>query len=218
MTIKKLRANKALSQEQLAETTGISLRTVQRAESGHHISQTSLKILADYFGVSLESLTDPIRIENAKSDITGNRALKSLNGHRAAQLIIFVSTFFVCVAQWLAYYANITPGTSDASLWTILSYVSQIAIVAAVFTYIFNHAKVTFIWGYYATTAAFVTCSIGLQVWNSGLKENANALLLNPAFFTLMLFSLLVFHVLQMALSLKGESVVLVQEQAFARR
>lgn len=218
MTIKKLRLNKALSQEQLAETTGISLRTVQRAESGHHISQASLKLLADYFGVSIESLLDPIKVETVASDLPGSQAIASLNHHRAAQLIIFVMTFFVCVTQWLAYYAHIMPGTSDASLWTILSYVSQIAIAAAVLAYIFNNAKVTFIWSYYATTAAFIVCSIGLQFWTSGLQESASSLLLYPVFFSLMLLSLLVFHVLQMALSLRGESVILIQRQAFVRK
>lgn len=46
MLMRKLRLDKGLSQEQLAEATGLSLRTIQRVEAGHRISYASLRALA----------------------------------------------------------------------------------------------------------------------------------------------------------------------------
>ena len=143
MSLKKLRLVKDVSQEQLAETTGISLRTIQRAESGETISKASKRALADYFGITVESLEGTLRIKRDEGGSSSETIASSVNLHRAAQLIVFVVTFFVCLSQWLAFYAQLSPGTSDANLWTILSYVTQIALGAAVFAYLFNHTKVS---------------------------------------------------------------------------
>jgi transcriptional regulator with XRE-family HTH domain len=43
MLIKELRQKRLLSQEQLAELCGLSLRTIQRVESGHRIGFASLR-------------------------------------------------------------------------------------------------------------------------------------------------------------------------------
>ena len=212
MFIKKMRQNLGLSQEQLAETTGISLRTLQRIESGQQVSPGSLKTLADFFGVSVESLQNAMKTEETRSTLLGRTALDAMNRHRAGQLIIFVVTFFVCISQWLGYYAQLTPESTDANLWTILSYITQIAIGAAIFAYIFNRARITFVWSYYAVTAAFFLCAIALDFWIGDMDTGASKQFMYAVFYTLMMLTLLVFHVLQMALSLKGESAVLVQQ------
>jgi transcriptional regulator with XRE-family HTH domain len=54
--IKELRQNKLLSQEQLAELCGLSLRTIQRVEGGHRIGYASLRALAAEFNINVESL------------------------------------------------------------------------------------------------------------------------------------------------------------------
>ena len=46
MSFKSLRERKLLSQERLAELSGLSLRTIQRAEAGHRVSYASLRTLA----------------------------------------------------------------------------------------------------------------------------------------------------------------------------
>lgn len=56
MLIKELRQKRLLSQEQLAELCGLSLRTIQRVESGHRIGFASLRALAAEFNVNVESL------------------------------------------------------------------------------------------------------------------------------------------------------------------
>ena len=52
--IRKLRKEKNLSQEQLSIIAGVSLRTVQRIESGHGASLETLKSLAAVFEVSVD--------------------------------------------------------------------------------------------------------------------------------------------------------------------
>ncbi|PCJ43601.1 MAG: hypothetical protein COA71_01650 [SAR86 cluster bacterium] len=48
MYIKELRQKRHLSQEQLAEVSGLSLRTIQRVESGYRVSYASLRAFAAY--------------------------------------------------------------------------------------------------------------------------------------------------------------------------
>ena len=56
MFIKKLRKQKHLSQEQLAESTQLSLRTIQRVESGHRVGFASLRALAVFFEMDVDVL------------------------------------------------------------------------------------------------------------------------------------------------------------------
>jgi len=206
MSIRSLRQKKNLSQEQLAETTGLSLRTIQRVESGHPVSNASWKTLSEYFALSTESLKEQARLSAPQSELESD-----LSRHRALQLIIFVVTFFVCISQWLAYYAWLNPGNESASLGRILMVISEIAFAAAIFAYLFNRSRITFVWSYYATAAAFLIVAIAVDFWSAPFEESPTGRLLYPVFYTLMLMALLVFHVLQMAMSLKGETVVIAQ-------
>ncbi|HCW73074.1 MAG TPA: hypothetical protein DHM90_03940 [Clostridiaceae bacterium] len=54
--IKNLRLSKGLSQEQLSEMSGLSLRTIQRVENGNSISLESVKVLAIAFGIEPKDL------------------------------------------------------------------------------------------------------------------------------------------------------------------
>lgn len=54
--LRELRAARQWSQEQLAELSGLNLRTIQRLESGARISTESLRALAAVFEVPAESL------------------------------------------------------------------------------------------------------------------------------------------------------------------
>ena len=56
MVIKNLRQIKHLSQEDLAELSGLSLRTIQRVESGHRVSYASLRSLATAFDLNVDKL------------------------------------------------------------------------------------------------------------------------------------------------------------------
>ncbi len=54
--LRELRASRHWSQEQLANLSGLNLRTIQRLESGAKISTESLRALASVFEVPAESL------------------------------------------------------------------------------------------------------------------------------------------------------------------
>ena len=60
MIIKRLRMKSNWSQEQLAQLSGLSLRTIQRVEAGSKASLETLKSLASVFEVELSTLTEEI--------------------------------------------------------------------------------------------------------------------------------------------------------------
>ena len=68
MLIRKLRQDRGLSQEQLAETTRLSLRTIQRAEAGHRVSYVSLRSLAATFEINVDQLERELYAMNTTKD------------------------------------------------------------------------------------------------------------------------------------------------------
>jgi len=56
MTVRKLRLKRAWSQEQLAQFSGLNIRTIQRIERGQKAGLESLKSLAAVFEVELDEL------------------------------------------------------------------------------------------------------------------------------------------------------------------
>ncbi len=62
MILKKLRVQKGWSQSHLAETAGLSTRTVQRIESGHKASLESLMALASSLEVDISTLRQEITV------------------------------------------------------------------------------------------------------------------------------------------------------------
>jgi transcriptional regulator with XRE-family HTH domain len=57
MILKQLRLSRHLSQEQLAQMSGLNVRTIQRIESGQKASVESLKCLASALNVEIATLT-----------------------------------------------------------------------------------------------------------------------------------------------------------------
>ncbi|BAO82577.1 hypothetical protein SMCB_0349 [Serpentinimonas maccroryi] len=57
MNIQKLRLQRGWSQQQLAELSGLSARTIQRLENGQPASTESLKSLASVFEIDFSTLT-----------------------------------------------------------------------------------------------------------------------------------------------------------------
>ena len=68
MQIRKLRQNRGISQEQLAEEASLSLRTIQRVEAGHRVSYASLRALAAAFEVNVDLLERELYAMNTKRD------------------------------------------------------------------------------------------------------------------------------------------------------
>lgn len=68
MVIKGLRQERSWSQEQLAELSGLSLRTVQRIESSNSISVDSLAALARAFDIDVVDLEKELVMDKATSE------------------------------------------------------------------------------------------------------------------------------------------------------
>jgi len=60
MYLKKIRHKLHLSQEQLSEKSGLSLRTIQRIESGHRVSYGTLRALATTINVDVDKLEEEL--------------------------------------------------------------------------------------------------------------------------------------------------------------
>src|SRR5208283_4606349 len=73
MLIQKLRLQHGWSQEQLAELSGLSVRTIQRLERGQNASVESLKALGSVFAIDFSLLKAPERDPDMESSATANR-------------------------------------------------------------------------------------------------------------------------------------------------
>ncbi len=67
MIVRRLRDKKGWSQEQLAEFSGLSLRTIQRVEAGNKASMETLKSLAATLEVDITKLTENVVVIDKES-------------------------------------------------------------------------------------------------------------------------------------------------------
>ncbi|GAB3739283.1 hypothetical protein GCM10028794_22830 [Silanimonas algicola] len=103
--LRELRAAKRWSQEQLAELSGLNLRTIQRLESGAKVSTESLRALAAVFEVPAESL-----LVTAPTPLTGSQPALAAMREGVVRGLDFTSTtaradywwFFLAVVMVLA--------------------------------------------------------------------------------------------------------------------
>lgn len=68
MILKQLRLSRHLSQEQLAQMSGLNVRTIQRIERGHNASLESLKCLSSVLEVDIETLNQEEFMMDKNSD------------------------------------------------------------------------------------------------------------------------------------------------------
>lgn len=97
MLIQKLRLQRGWSQEQLAEVSGLSVRTVQRLERGQPGSLESMKALAAVFEVDLDTLKEPDMdspLSDARSPVRPDEALALAHVRK-------VKSFYVHLTQYL---------------------------------------------------------------------------------------------------------------------
>lgn len=93
MLIQKLRLQRGWSQEQLAEASGLSVRTVQRLERGQPASLESLNALAAVFEIDLNRLKEP-DMDLPRSDLKPDEAFALAHVRK-------VKGFYVHLAQYL---------------------------------------------------------------------------------------------------------------------
>ena len=68
MILKQMRISRHLSQEQLAQISGLNVRTIQRIESGKKASVESLKCIAAALDVDVKTLSQEKFMIDKKSD------------------------------------------------------------------------------------------------------------------------------------------------------
>lgn len=107
--IKKLRLERHWSQEQLAEMSGLSIRTIQRIENGENAGLESLKSLAAVFETNIEDSNKKEELEQVRKEEAYIQKLKG---------------FYKLIAiAALSMIAPIVIAFNDASFWTIVLWI-----------------------------------------------------------------------------------------------
>ncbi len=102
MIIRKLRLQRGWSQEQLAELSGLSARTVQRIERGQKPSLESLKSLAAVFETTVENL-QPEHTMDTETKLTKEeqvaieqvQAIKGFYSHLTTYILVIALLFAI---------------------------------------------------------------------------------------------------------------------------
>jgi len=112
--IKKLRLERHWSQEQLAEMSGLSIRTIQRIENGENAGLESLKSLAAVFETNIEDSNKKEEVDQIRKEETYIQKLKGFYKLLGLALINLILFFFIAVNDsdsegwWLFIYMLIT--------------------------------------------------------------------------------------------------------------
>jgi transcriptional regulator with XRE-family HTH domain len=103
--IKKLRLERHWSQEQLAEMSGLSTRTIQRIESGQNADFETLKSLASVFEINLSSLNKEEEEEQLRVEEKRNEDIKGLYKFIALAVFSLIFTFFISYneSNWIVF-------------------------------------------------------------------------------------------------------------------
>ena len=103
--IKKLRLERHWSQEQLAEMSGLSTRTIQRIESGQNADFETLKSLASVFEINLSSLNKKEEEEQLRVEEKRNEDIKGLYKFIALAVFSLIFTFFISYneSNWIIF-------------------------------------------------------------------------------------------------------------------
>jgi transcriptional regulator with XRE-family HTH domain len=120
MVIKALRLQRGWSQEQLAELTGLSVRTIQRVEKGQSPSLESLRAFAAVFDMSVEDIQVQVGTRNEpapqmpenEDQETRKVRRKVLFLKRGLNYLITVAILF-----FINLFINLFTGTEN--LWAI---------------------------------------------------------------------------------------------------
>ncbi len=112
MMIKTLRSQNMMSQEDLAESSGLSLRTIQRVEAGYRVSYRSLRVLAKALKIDVDELEWELYAMDKQSDefieaplwirLFLKKSWVNLNRKFAQRLEVFcVSLFVILILTYL---------------------------------------------------------------------------------------------------------------------
>ena len=116
MIVRKLRLEKGWPQEQLAEISGLSVRTIQRVERGQKPSLETLKSLAAVFETNVTDLTMEATMSNQAKITTGEeqamvyvRDIKGFYTHLIIYGVVVVALFGLNFIRSPGHYWAIWP-------------------------------------------------------------------------------------------------------------
>lgn len=134
MNIQKLRLQRGWSQQQLAELSGLSARTIQRIENGQQASAESLKSLASVFEIDYSSLTREQDMGSTTSKQDEQLALAKVRKLRGFYIHVVQ---YVLVITVLAIINLVTHPTKLWFLWPAFGWgIGILAHAAATFEFI----------------------------------------------------------------------------------
>lgn len=127
MFVQKLRLQRGWSQEDLAELSTLSVRTIQRIERGHTASAESLKALASVFEVDFLSLKEPEMDTSSTAGVATDEALALKHVRRIKKFYHHVLQFAVVVGV-LAVANYVTNPRYPWVLWVAVSWGSVLVV------------------------------------------------------------------------------------------
>lgn len=146
MKLRKMRLSRAWSQEQVAEMTGLSVRTVQRIERGQTASLDSLKALAAVFDVNVNEIQNQSTVENANMDANLKVNIKNtLNEEEALNVVEYVK-------ELKGFYSHLTNYVIVISVLFVINFFTYPQYVWAVWPALgwgvglLSHAASVFEW------------------------------------------------------------------------
>jgi transcriptional regulator with XRE-family HTH domain len=98
MLIQKLRLQRGWSQEQLAELSGLSVRTIQRLERGQPASVESLKALGAAFEVDFSALKEPDMNATTSQSVSTDEALALAHVRKLRGFYIHLAQYGIIIA------------------------------------------------------------------------------------------------------------------------
>jgi len=117
--IKKIRLERHWSQDQLAEMSGLSIRTIQRIENGENAGLESLKSLAAVFETNIADSDKKEEIEQIRKEEAYVQNVKGFYKLLAVALLSLVAPFIIAVndsSNWTVF------------LWILLSWIVLLII------------------------------------------------------------------------------------------
>ena len=113
MIIQKLRLKRGWSQQQLADVSGTSLRTIQRIEAGATPSLETLKSLASVFETTIEDLRGEPEMTVAENKVSPDEVLAMKQVGQLREFYVHVAVYLiVCLAAVAAVWV-----ASPENLW-----------------------------------------------------------------------------------------------------
>jgi len=138
MIVRKLRKEHNWSQEQLAILSGLSIRTIQRVESGQSASLETQKSLASVFNIELIKLTEEIPMIDKKTEKWKEQPLwfrLSLLGVRSRRTQVFFEISLIVIGIAALYIdANVFSGLVSMNFEQINRYAAPAFILGAYLT------------------------------------------------------------------------------------